>query len=415
MELEAAHGRASRASATGRIAIGAVTWALLGCAASAQPAGPAPSAGADAPMVVMARETIGCWWTATSSIFESGLGHGWVWAEHAWGWSASLVESSWSWCVGVGLGAGVLAGEAWSMLAALPEPSVRLAPAPGLYVAAEAGHCPCGTLDPEWEAWRPEYPGPDQVVILVHGLDEPGCVWDGLAPELLRAGHRVARFEYPNDQPIADSSRLLRGELNRLGVAGVDQADFVCHSMGGLVVLDALTASCGSSPPGHVMPRVRSVVTFGTPFQGSPWARARAVTEAREQFTRWRASDEGWAELVGGLADGRGEAGRDLLPGSAFLETLETRSLPSGLLWTSVVGTLVELPGSEAIPELSPCWFVDGIGDGVVSIASASAGPPGEVVRLRGLHRDIVRGPAATDLVLARLAPAAAADRAPGR
>ena len=45
-----------------------------------------------------------------------------------------------------------------------------------------------------------------RVVMLVHGLDEPGGIWDQLAPALVADGHTVVRFEYANDQAIAISA-----------------------------------------------------------------------------------------------------------------------------------------------------------------------------------------------------------------
>ena len=41
---------------------------------------------------------------------------------------------------------------------------------------------------------------PSQVVLLLHGLDEPGDVWSDVAAELDAAGHAVVRFNYRNDQ-----------------------------------------------------------------------------------------------------------------------------------------------------------------------------------------------------------------------
>src|SRR5690606_22566445 len=63
------------------------------------------------------------------------------------------------------------------------------------------------------EAWIPVAdaagPATDRVVLLVHGLDEPGDIWDDLTPALHEAGHTVVRFNYPNDQDPALSADAL--------------------------------------------------------------------------------------------------------------------------------------------------------------------------------------------------------------
>ena len=45
-------------------------------------------------------------------------------------------------------------------------------------------------------------------VVLVHGLDDPGQVWQSLAPELVKEDFNVWLMQYPNDQPVVESARL---------------------------------------------------------------------------------------------------------------------------------------------------------------------------------------------------------------
>jgi hypothetical protein len=54
--------------------------------------------------------------------------------------------------------------------------------------------------DPEKDApaWGPlPERTPARLVLLVHGMDEPGGIWDDLAPALAAAGHAVARRSTP--------------------------------------------------------------------------------------------------------------------------------------------------------------------------------------------------------------------------
>jgi len=260
----------------------------------------------------------------------------------------------------------------------------------------------------EGGAWRvpEEGPGP-RVVLLIHGLDEPGDIWDDLAPALHEAGHAVARFEYPNDQRIGSSADLLAGELEGLRGRGVGRADLVCHSMGGLVALDALTRHDGSR-----FPRVETLIAVGTPFGGSPWARLRIVAEAREQMLRaceGRLRDE--AGRWSFRADGDGGAGRDLAADSEFIRRLAGRPLPAGLRLVCVVAELNPERGGWIEPEEAASsrlvralagargaarlaeWIEEGsefLGDGVVPVASAVHPEADEVVFVEANHRTIL-------------------------
>ena len=51
-------------------------------------------------------------------------------------------------------------------------------------------------------------------VVLVHGLDDPGEVWQSLAPVLVKENFNVWLMQYPNDQPIVESARLFFEEWN---------------------------------------------------------------------------------------------------------------------------------------------------------------------------------------------------------
>src|SRR5260221_273174 len=54
---------------------------------------------------------------------------------------------------------------------------------------------------------------PSDVVVLVHGLDEPGTCWTDVVPALNSDCHVVWEFVYPNDQAIVPSAALLRSGL----------------------------------------------------------------------------------------------------------------------------------------------------------------------------------------------------------
>lgn len=245
--------------------------------------------------------------------------------------------------------------------------------------------------------WTPDLVGavPERLVVLLHGLDEPGRIWDDAAPAILAAGMAVARFDYPNDQAIAASADLLLDTLATLRSMGVRTIDAVGHSMGGLVARDALTRA--ARPAG--LPCANRLITVGTPNKGSPLARHRWVAEAREQIARWTESP-GWTPP--GSASPRGERGRagvDLMPGSAFFADLDARPLPDAAM-TIILGRLLPLPASSNAVGRA---LLDAMGDGVVSVASARLAGVSDVVELTGTHRGLVRNVSPTDAVRTRL------------
>jgi len=252
---------------------------------------------------------------------------------------------------------------------------------------------------------------PTRVVVLVHGLDEPGGIWDQLAPALAKEGHTVLRFDYANDQPIAKSAEALEAGFVSIHEAGIERVDLVCHSMGGLVGFDALTRDGF----GDLGLDVGHFITIGTPFGGSPWARLRAVAEIREQVQRWVESDDlDPRRLMGFARDGVGQAGRDLLPGSAYLKGIDGRALPRDVKVTCIVGrvtgpvlgldehdlglifasgALGQMVGTRdaGVIEDEIGRLSRELGDGVVPMSSAVLEGTNDVVVLNANHRAMVR------------------------
>ncbi|MFK7882657.1 MAG: esterase/lipase family protein [Phycisphaerales bacterium] len=236
------------------------------------------------------------------------------------------------------------------------------------------------------ERWQSEAAHtPADIVLLVHGLDEPGGIWDALAPELAQAGHYVARFDYPNDQPVTDSTDLLQAALPALASLGVERIRVVAHSMGGLVTRDLITR-----PKQQGSPSVPLLITLGTPHLGSPWARWQPIAEAREQIQRWAESpDLDPALLFGWNADGMGEAGDDLHPTSAFLKKLNGRPTPTTTRIVCVVAVVPDIPLNTPLTEIPE--FARKLGDGVVPTDSATLPGASRTILVRANHRSMVR------------------------
>jgi pimeloyl-ACP methyl ester carboxylesterase len=247
-----------------------------------------------------------------------------------------------------------------------------------------------------WVSLAPDLELPDHLVLLVHGLDEPGTIWNDLAPALASRGYTVARLDYPNDQAIANSADYLADTLRGLHSRGTQRVDLICHSMGGLVARDALTRAdhYAGQARGHAdLPDIDHLVMIATPHTGSPLAPLHAIADGREQVVRWADSpDHDWRLLLAFVNDGRGQAADDLTPGSRFLTDLNARPALQGVAITSIAAELVIEKADTAQAAALPIHVVaDRLGDGVVPFHSAAAYTAGEVVQVRATHRGVLR------------------------
>ncbi len=322
--------------------------------------------------------------------------------------------------------------------AALSTGQVRWLPLPGTHAAPEAA-----PPSPP----PPPPPLPERVVVLVHGLDEVGGIFDDLAPALAAAGHTPVQMDYPNEQPIARSADDLLGHLATLAARGVRRVDLVGHSMGGLVIREAISrpepygntaratlpapatqAAPATGTTASAWPVIERIITVATPHGGSPLARYRGLAELREQISRFAdqpSSD--WATVAARLravrealrsptGDGtQPNAGADLLPGSPFFTTLTARDVgrpPADVSTTVIIGRLAEpvepalvtlVDRAVDLAGLSPAdatamrdWVRQtgaGLGDGVVSMQAAQWPGVTDIVVLSGNHRGILRTP----------------------
>lgn len=239
-------------------------------------------------------------------------------------------------------------------------------------------------------------------VVLVHGLDDPGKVWMNLAPALVTQGYNVWLLNYPNDQPVTESSLLFARELQGLWERGVTTIDIVAHSMGGLISRDLLTSpriQYKKLQAEDRVPRVDKLIMVGTPNHGSQVARFHLLGEIRDHFVRLMNGGTNWLDA---FFDGAGEAQIDLLPDSLFLRDLNQRQLPKEIDSLIIAGisspwnkddithakenikTMVPEFGQEAdIMGEYMQSMINGLGDGLVTVGST---------RLQGIPHITVKG-----------------------
>ncbi|GAB2596263.1 alpha/beta hydrolase [Nitrincola alkalisediminis] len=211
-------------------------------------------------------------------------------------------------------------------------------------------------------------------VVLIHGLDEPGNIWQDLLPQLQALDLNVWEFHYPNDHAVDMSANYLAEQWPSLP-KDVDLV-LIGHSMGGLVAREFVSKHRHPVSETELVDgaSVKSIILIGTPNNGSEWARMRGFLELRDHLTL---NNERHLDAFSGLRDGTGAAKLDLRPGSEFLETLNQRAWPSQVETHVIAGKLLDLD--------------DMIGDGVVPLDSALLpdGAASEVV-LDASHRGLL-------------------------
>ena len=233
-------------------------------------------------------------------------------------------------------------------------------------------------------------------VILIHGLDDPGKVWMNLEPALIAQGYDVWVFEYPDDQAIHKSAELLNREMKQHRLELGDQVQIVAHSMGGLVSREMLTHPDFQSGSAIQRPAVHQLIMVAPPNHGSHLARFRFLSEIRDQLF----SDKFY--WLGGLIDGDGQAGTDLIPGSDFLQQLNARKHPYHTEYIVIAGVLSDNELTDLSLELKPLITLNEqvqalysdvmvlLGDGLVTIESTKL-PDARFYQITGTHLSIIR------------------------
>lgn len=113
----------------------------------------------------------------------------------------------------------------------------------------------------------------EQLVVLLHGLFRSSASMASLGRVIEKeTGMRVVRFDYASTRKgIAEHAAALRRMLETL--AGEPKIDFVCHSMGNIVVRHLLADLDRDGDPRGLKPRLGRMIMLGPPNQGADIAR----------------------------------------------------------------------------------------------------------------------------------------------
>jgi triacylglycerol lipase len=189
-------------------------------------------------------------------------------------------------------------------------------------VAASAPlHLIGGVFDPACDALPPVRANSAPAarpVLLVHGFGGTKSSWSLLARTLSARGLTVNAISYT---PFGTSVEQLADRLavevqGLLSQTGADKINLVGHSLGGVVIAQAIAG-------GRLSGLVDTVVTLGSPFGGSPWANLLPF----------------------------GAIVRALREGSPLLRRLASAPVPDGVRWLAFTATLdMIVPGLRSVP-----------------------------------------------------------------
>ena len=258
-------------------------------------------------------------------------------------------------------------------------------------------------LDPNWIHLTAKRP----LVICIHGLQGKAEAFEPMRREMRSRGFATAAIEYDDQQAIAVSAKRVAEIVSKRFREESHQPTVVLvgHSMGGLIARE------WAENPDLDNESIVSLITLGTPHKGSAWATLPPMMDA---FTseRFRVDD-----IVDVLLHTPTSPGlRDLTPGSDFLIEMATRPSRPDLMVTSIAGDGSPIPANRidelqamlrdrarrdrfvqlVRPRIAPLLdgfdeLARGRGDGIVSVASATAQESDDIVVVDLSHFELVR------------------------
>jgi triacylglycerol lipase len=178
-----------------------------------------------------------------------------------------------------------------------------------------------GRPDPGWGGLQPvreQAASTARPVLLVHGFGGTKSSWTHLAKTLTARG---LTFDAVTYAPFGTSVERLADRLavdveRMLSQTGADKVHLVGHSLGGVVIAQALAG-------GRLRRKVDTVITLGAPFGGSPWAHMLP-----------------FGALI-----------RALREDSPLLRRLASAPAPDGVRWLAVTAALdMIVPGVRSVP-----------------------------------------------------------------
>lgn len=193
------------------------------------------------------------------------------------------------------------------------------------------------SFDADWHKTPPD----KHLVLVIHGLNSSPERFTHFLNVIRAQSLPCAVFRYPNDQPIKSSALLLAVELARVAKQYPGRKiDVVAFSMGGLIARYVVEV------PELDPKNVARLITVSTPHQGSMLAHFAFAFEWYEQLQSLK-DRQALEVFFAAVEDGLGEAGHDLVPGSAFLKEINSIKRNPNVTYTVFIGTGAPLSESH--------------------------------------------------------------------
>lgn len=263
-------------------------------------------------------------------------------------------------------------------------------------------------LDSNWANRTASKP----LVVFLHGMNSGPKVFDAMRAEVRKLGLASASVGYDYQRSISESASQAMISLKRQFSAS-DPAPELCligHSMGGLVARQ-MTESAAKDPLALDPSFIQQLITIGTPHQGSNWA---SLPPLSAMFTSDGMDTDDMLSVI--LHRPSSQGVRDMIPGSPFLQSLNSRDRRDDVRYTAIIGTVSPVNESQVIalrqalqsmdqqgtllrlirPRIKPLLesfdeLSAGKGDGIVSVESARFTGVEDQVKVAVSHFEMIK------------------------
>jgi pimeloyl-ACP methyl ester carboxylesterase len=262
------------------------------------------------------------------------------------------------------------------------------------------------------KSYRPNDPT-RPTLCLVHGLNSSSGGFRHMIPQLEEAGYGIVTYDYAFNRGLAESCASFARDWAafRREVRDDRRWAIVAHSMGALVARSLIEDD--RSWAGDVS----SLILIAPVNRGSHLSRAQTVYQLVNGLKAINGKNTAKAMLS--LSDGLGQAAKDLLPGSAFLQSLNARPRREGVAYhilagdtgfltraarhqlderiglvarnSGIFGQLTRAAASD-LPQLLD-ELTDGTGDGCVAVDRTRLAGVTDHVIIHANHAELIRAP----------------------
>jgi pimeloyl-ACP methyl ester carboxylesterase len=261
-------------------------------------------------------------------------------------------------------------------------------------------------------SYRPNDPK-RPTICLVHGLNSSSGSFVHMIPWLEQAGYGIVIYDYPFNRRLEESCTGFARDWAAFRQKIQDQLPWsiVTHSMGALLARSLVEDDATWAHD------VCSMILIAPVNSGSHLARVQTVFQLMKGLQA--INDKNTSKAMMHLSDGLGQVAQDLLPGSAFLTTLNRRprrqGLPyhiiagdSGLLTrdgraqiearidllsgnSGLFGRLTQAATTDLPPILDE--LTDGTGDGCIAVERTRLAGVADHVTIHANHAELIRAP----------------------